>query len=150
VKTLAFSMLALRYLSFAALIVLAGVGFGWRIPVAFALFMAAFWLRLHVDTRWPKSLYPNKLFVAFDLLASGIVGGLVAGLLFGGAVTFVGWMFGVVAALASIPLSTKNAEGDRVPLTLQSSPSTAKALNVFGLLLPVILLAVCVLILVSR
>jgi hypothetical protein len=143
-------MLALRYVSLAALAVLAGVGFGWRIPVAVALATAALGLRLRVDTRWPKSLYPNKLFVALDLLASGIVGGVIGGLIFGDAVTFLGFAFGVASSLASIPLSTKNVEGKRVPLTLQSSPSTAKALNLLGLLSPLVLLGVCVLILVSR
>ena len=148
--SLAVLMLALRYLSFAALVVLVGVGFGWRIPAALALVMAALWLRLHVDTRWPKSIYPNKLYVALDLLVSGIVGGVVAGLIFGGALTIMGSAFGVVISVSSIPLATKNTVGDRVPLTLQSSPSTAKALTTLGLLSPVVLLAVCVLILVSR
>ena len=150
VKRFAGSMLAFRYLSFAALIVLAGVGFGWRIPVAFALLLAALWLRLHVDTRWPKGLYPSKLYVALDLLVSGVVGGIVAGLIFGGAVTLIGSALGVAISLSSIPLAIKNTEGDRVPLTLQSSPSTAKALTTLGLLSPVILLAICALILVSR
>src|SRR3954447_787779 len=149
-KRVAMSMLALRYLSFAALIVVAGVGFGWRIPAALALSVAAFGLRLRVDARWPKSLYPNKLFVAVDLLVSGMVGGIVAGLILGGVATLLGAAVGVASSLSSIPLATKNADGERIPLTLQSSPSTAKALNAFGLLLPVILLAVCALLLASR
>src|SRR3954454_5138512 len=149
-QRVAMSMLALRYLSFAAVIVLSGVGVGWRIPAAPALSVAAFWLRLRVDARWPKSLYPNKLFVAVDLLVSGMVGPLVAGLILGGVVTSFGAAVGVASSLSSIPRATKNADGERIPLTLQSSPSTAKALNALGLLLPVILLAVCVLVLASR
>jgi|SRR3954447_137528 hypothetical protein len=150
VGRLAISALALRYLSFAALIVLAAVGFGWRVPVAFALSVAAFWLRLRVDARWPKRLYPNRLFVAADLLASGLIGGIVAGLIFGGVVTLLGSAIGVASSLSSIPLATKNADGERVPLTLEGSPAMAKALTLFGLLSPIILLAICVLLLASR
>src|SRR4051812_41297408 len=140
VGRLAISALALRYLSFAALIALTGVGFGWRVPAAFALSVAAFWLRLRVDARWPKKLLPNRLFVAVDLLVSGLVGGIVAGLTFGGVVTLLGSAIGVASSLSSIPLATKNADGERVPLTLESRPATAKALTLFGLLSPIILL----------
>jgi len=144
------SMLALRYLSFAALIVLTGIGFGWRVPAALALSVAAFGLRLRVDARWPKSLYPNKLFVAVDLLVGGVVGGIVAGLILGGVVTLFGAAVGAPPPPPPTPPGTKNADGEPTPLTLKSSPPTAKALNAFGLLLPVILLAVCALLLASR
>src|SRR5690349_19348593 len=112
-KGLAISVLALRYLPFAALTVLAGVGFGWRVPIALALSLAAFWLRLRVDARWPKTLYPNRLFVAVDLVVSGMVGGIVAGLIFAGVVTLFGSAVGVASSLSSIPLATKNAAGER-------------------------------------
>jgi hypothetical protein len=150
VGRVAISVLALRYLSFAALIVLAGVAFGWRVPVALALSVAALSSRLRVDARWPKRLYPNRLFVAMDLLVSGLVGGVATGLIFGGVGALLGSAIGVASSLSSIPLATKNADGERIPLTLQSSPSTAKALNASGLLWPVILLAVCALLLASR
>ena len=143
-------MLALRYLAFAALIVSAGVAFGWRVPVAVGLLLPAVWLRIRVDTRWPKGLHPNKLLVTLDLLGSGILGGIIGGLLFGGAFALLGGAAGVAFSLATIPLSTKNANGVRTPLTLQSSPATARSLTILGFLLPVIVLAACVLLLVAR
>jgi hypothetical protein len=149
-ECLAGFMLALRYLAFAALIALAGVAFGWRVPVAFGLLLAAFWLRIRIDTRWPKGLHPNKLVVMSDLLASGILGAIIGGLLFGGPFALIGCAMGVAIALATVPLSTKSAEGVRVPLTLQGSPATARGLTILGFLLPVIVLAGCVLLLVAR
>src|SRR5205809_6448493 len=112
-KRVAMSMLALRYLSFVALVVLAGIGFGWRVPAALALSVAAFGLRLRIDARWPKSLYPNKPFVAVDLLVSGMIAGIVEGLALGGAVTLFGAADGHATALSAIPLAAKNADGER-------------------------------------
>ncbi|MDP9225008.1 MAG: hypothetical protein M3P18_14410 [Actinomycetota bacterium] len=149
-ERLAAFTLALRYLAFAALIALAGVAFGWRVPVAVGLLLAALWLRIRIDTRWPKGLHPNKLVVTLDLLASGILGAIIGGLLFGGAFGLLGCAMGVAISLATLPLSTKNADGVRVPLTLQGSPATARRLTILGFLLPVIVLAVCVLLLVAR
>ena len=74
----------------------------------------------------------------------------MAGLLFGGVFTMLGFVFGAMTTISSIPLSTKSQQGDRVPLTLQNSPSTAKALTVLGLLLPVFLLSICLLVLFAR
>jgi hypothetical protein len=149
-KTVVASMLALPYVLMVALVVVAGFAFGWRIPIAVALFVFAFWLRVRVDTRWPKSLRPNQLFVALDLFVSGMVGAIVAGLLFGGVFTLLGFVFGAMTAISSIPLSTKSQQGGRVPLTLQNSPSTAKTLTVLGFLLPVFLLAICLLVLFAH
>jgi hypothetical protein len=143
-------VLALRYLTFAALLALAGVAFGWKVPVGVGLLLATLWLRIRIDTRWPKGLHPSKLVVTLDVLASGILGGILGGLLFGGAVGLIGCALGVAISLATIPLSTKNAEGARVPLTLQSSPATARGLTILGFLLPVILLAICVLLFLAR
>jgi hypothetical protein len=149
-ECLAGFMLALRYLAFAALIALAGVAFGWRVPVAVGLLLSALWLRIRIDTRWPKGLHPNKLVVTLDLLVSGILGGIIGGLLFGGAFALLGCAMGLAISLGTLPLSTKNADGVRVPLTLQASPATARGLTVFGFLLPIIVLAACVFLLVAR
>jgi hypothetical protein len=68
---------------------------------------------------------------------------------------------GIVLAIYSIPLSVKNpkagdatgashAEPERLGLTLQNSPGTAKALTIAGFASPAVLLLVCVLLLLSH
>jgi hypothetical protein len=143
-------MLALRYSAFAALMLLAGVAFGWKAPIAVALVIAALVLRVRIETRWPKRLYPNRVVVALDLTVSGLVGGIIGGLAFGGVGAIIGFAMGFAASLGSIPLSTRDAKGNRQPLTLQTSPATARGLTLFGFALPLILSATCVLILVDH
>jgi hypothetical protein len=129
---------------------LLGFAFGWRAPVGVALFIGLFYVRLKTDLRWPYGLYPNRSRVALDLLGSAVIGVLAGALLFGGLGGILGLAIAVIWTLGAIPVTTKNAEGARVPLTLESSPATAKALTVFGFLLPVFLLGLCILLLVAH
>ena len=127
-----------------------GLAFGWRVPVGVVLSLVFFYVRLKTDLRWPYGLYPNRLRVALDFLGSAIVGGLAGTLLFGGLGGIVGFVIAVSWTLGAIPVTTRDAQGARVPLTLQSSPATARALTILGFLLPVFLLGLCVLLLVAH
>jgi hypothetical protein len=138
------------YAPLVGLTAVSGFAFGWRVPVGVALCLAFFYVRLKTDLRWPYGLYPNKLRVALDFLGSAIVGGVAGTLLFGGLGGIVGFVIAVSWTLGAIPVTTKDAQGARVPLTLQSSPATAKALTILGFLLPVFLLGLCVLLLVAH
>ena len=149
-KPRAVALIALQYLPLVALAAVCGFAFGWRVPVGVVLFLAFFYVRLKTDLRWPYGLDPNKLRVALDFLCSAFVGALAGALLFGGLGGIFGCGIAVTATLAALPVTTKNAQGTRVPLTLQSSPATAKALTVLGFLLPVFLLGLCVLLLVAH
>ena len=144
------ALVALLYLPLIGLAALSGFGFGWRVPVGVALFLALFYVRLKTDLRWPYGLYPNRFRVALDLLGSAVIGALAGAALFGGLGGIFGFAVAVIWTLGAIPVTTKNAQGARVPLTLQSSPATAKALTVLGFLLPVFLLGLCVLLLVAH
>jgi len=132
------------------LVSLLGFGFGWRAPVGVALFLVLFYVRLKTDLRWPYGFYPNRFRLALDFLGSAVIGVLVGALLFGALGGIFGLGIAIISTLGAIPVTTKNAQGVRLPLTLQSSPATAKALTVFGFLLPVFLLGLCVLLLVAH
>ena len=149
-KPRAVALIALQYLPLVGLASLLGFGFGWRAPVGVALFLGLFCVRLKTDLRWPYGLYPNRLRLALDFLGSAVIGVLVGSLLYGGLGGIFGLGIAVIWTLGAIPVTTTNAEGARVPLTLQSSPATAKALTAVGFLLPVFLLGLCVLLVVAH
>jgi hypothetical protein len=144
------ALIALQYLPLVGLVSVLGFAFGWRVPVGVVLSLALFYVRLKTDLRLPYGLYPNRFRVALDLLGSALIGVLAGALLFGGLGGILGFAIAVSWTLGAIPVTTKNAEGARVPLTLESSPATAKALTVLGFLLPVFLLGLCVLLLVAH
>jgi hypothetical protein len=149
-KPRAVALIALQYLPLVGLVSLLGFGFGWRAPVGVALFLVLFYVRLKTDLRWPYGFYPNRFRLALDFLGSAVIGVLVGALLFGAVGGIFGLGIAIISTLGAIPVTTKNAQGARVPLTLQSSPATAKALTVFGFVLPVFLLGLCVLLLVAH
>jgi hypothetical protein len=149
-KPRAVALIALQYLPLVGLVSLLGFGLGWRAPIGVALFLGLFYARLKTDLRWPYGLYPNRFRLALDFLGSAVIGVLVGSLLFGGLGGIFGLGIAVIWTLGAIPVTTKNAEGARVPLTLQSSPATAKALTAVGFLLPVFLLGLCVLLVVAH
>ena len=149
-KPRALALIALQYLPLAGVVGLLGFAFGWRVPIGVVLLLALFYVRLKTDLRRPYSLYPNRFRVALDLLGSAVIGMVAGALLFGGLGGILALAIAVIWTLGAIPVTTKDAEGARVPLTLESSPATAKALTVFGFLLPVFLLGLCLLLLVAH
>jgi hypothetical protein len=144
------ALLALMYLPLVAVVTVVGFAFGWQAPVGVVLVFVLFYVRVDADLRWPYSLYASRLRVALDLLVSAVIGSLSGALLFGGLGGIFGFAIAVIWMIGALPVTTKNAHGARVPLTLETSPATAKALTVLGFLLPVFLLAVCVLLLVAH
>jgi hypothetical protein len=149
-KPRAVALIALQYLPLVGLVSLLGFGFGWRAPVGVALFVGLFYARLKTDLRWPYGLHPNRFRLALDFLGSAVIGVLVGSLLYGGVGGIFGLAIAVIWTLGAIPVTTTNAEGARVPLTLQSSPAAAKALTAVGFLLPLFLLGLCVLLVVAH
>jgi len=143
------------------LVVLLGVGFGWRGVALVAALWLAFPLRLAAERQWPPGLKPKRYRTAIDLAVSSIAYTVVGSVIWGGAGATIGFCMGIVSAISSIPLSVKNPkagavaetgepEPGRLPLTLQNSPGTARALTIAGFALPVVLLFACVLLLVDH
>src|SRR5690349_8390599 len=138
------------------LVVLLGVGFGWRGVALVAALWLAFPLRLAAERRWPPALKPRWYRTTIDLAVSSVAYAIVGYVIWGGAGATIGFGMGLASALGSIPLSVKNPkagalsdagerEPDRLPLTLGNSPGTARGLTIAGFALPVALLFACVL-----
>jgi hypothetical protein len=142
------------------LAILLGVALSWRAIAAAAAAWLAFVLHLKADRKWPPDLKPAWYRTTIDVTVSSISLSIVGGLLFGGIGAIFGLVGGVVFAISSIPLSVKNpkagltkvggVEPDRLGLTLQNSPGTAKALTIAGFASPAVLLLACVLLLLSH
>ena len=111
------------WLPLAAVVVLAGIAFGWRIPAAIGGFYVLLFLPLKIDlsrrrgaSRW---LRHDKSLAA----VMAVVGGILGAAIFGGP----GFVFGATAGLvfgisAFIPLSIKNENGELVPTTSATQP----------------------------
>jgi hypothetical protein len=96
------------------------------------------------------------------MTVSSVVFAVAGGALFGGLGAIFGFFLGIASALSSIPLSVRNPQAvtktgagephhpDRLPLTLQNSPGTARALTFVGFASPLVLLLVGVLLLVTH
>jgi hypothetical protein len=81
-----------------ALLVLVGLRFGWRAPVAIVVIYALFGLRLITQPRDPGRLRTTVEFFVFALI------GMALGVfVFGGVGGIFGFMMGVVVRLAEIP-----------------------------------------------
>jgi hypothetical protein len=143
------------------LAILIGVALGWQVVAAAGALWLAFVLHLKAERKWPPGLKPARYRKTIDLAVSSVGLSIVGGLLFGGIGTIFGFVAGLVLAISSIPLSVKNpkagdatgarhAEPERLGLTLQNSPGTAKALTIAGFASPAVLLLVCVLLLLSH
>jgi hypothetical protein len=144
---------------FVLLAVLLAVAFGWRVVAGGAALWFAVALHLEAEQRWPPGLKPKWYRTAIDLAVSSIGLSIAGGVILGGVAVIFGFFLGIVLAVSSIPLSVKNpraatgirgAEPERLELTLQNSPGTAKALTVAGFASPIVLLLVCVLLLATH
>jgi hypothetical protein len=160
-KRIALAAWLLHEAPFVLLAILLGVAFGWRVVAAGAALWLAFPLHLKADQRWPPGLKPKWYRTATDLAVSSIGLSILGALILGGFGALFGFVVGISLALSSIPLSVKNPsrgrvtetehlEPDRLPLTLQNSPATAKALTIAGFASPALLLLVCVLLLLAH
>jgi hypothetical protein len=143
------------------LVVLVGVLISWRVVAGVAVLWLSFPLRYKAEQKWPPGLKPKWYRTAIDMAVSSVVLAILGGVILGGIGVIFGFFLGIVFALSSIPLSVKNPkageaapagapEPERLELTLQNSPRTAKALTIAGLASPVVLLLICVLLIVTH
>src|SRR5690349_11871413 len=92
------------------LVVLLGVGFGWRGVALVAALWLAFPLRMAAERKWPPGLRPRWYRTTVDLFVSSIAYAVVGYVAFGGEGATIGFFMGLVSAIASIPLSVKNPQ----------------------------------------
>jgi hypothetical protein len=152
-KTLAAYVLVSTYLPLAALLAAATYFFSWRAPLALALLVTALLFRRRFLRRFPvrHGLRARKGRLAIDILALMVIGGCggylaLTGIGYGGLGLIFGALFGVLLSFSELPLATKDEHGNLIELTSETffDEKRSRRLNVFGYLLPAIVLAICV------
>ena len=99
-RALAIAVLVMVYLPLVAVIIVAGVIWGWRVPVVFAVVLGAMLGR----GRWPSSP-GGRVKSATEFVAFALFGGVIGGLLFGGVGAILGAPLGFVFRLAEVPIT---------------------------------------------
>jgi hypothetical protein len=152
-KTLAAYVLVSTYMPPAALLVAATYFLSWSAPLALALLVTALWFRRRFLRRLPvrDGLRARKGRLAVDIFALMVIGGCggylaLTGIGYGGLGLISGALLGVLVSFSVLPLATRDQSGNLVELTSETfwDEKRSRRLNVFGYLLPAIVLAVCV------
>jgi hypothetical protein len=81
--------------------VLLGFAFGWQLPVAFTLAMG---FLLAFASRPDRSV--GAIRATIESVGAALVGSVVGGLLLGGLGAIFGFVFGLIARLSQVPITT--------------------------------------------
>ena len=93
----------MKHAPFVALAILLVVTVSWKIPVALAVGYAVLFYRVRRSS--PATRATRTI---AELLLTGVIGAVVAGLLFGGLGVIFGFAFGFVLRLAEVPLAPRH------------------------------------------
>lgn len=107
-------ILIVMYLPLAAVLALVGYAFTWKIPLAFVLLMGFMVLRFRLN---PSRTATGRARTIIELFACALLGAVLAGVLFGGVGTLMGFAIGFSLRLGEIPITfpwSSQSNGDQV------------------------------------